>query len=282
MTDINKYYPSRQKFTGNFMDPAYKDPTREIAAIGEQSQIAGDLAAQNLSGPALASVLAKIQATAGTQVSDALNQIQSDNITTYNTAEQFNAGVQTNTDVLNQDAAKIYMDAVNLVDQNYDNAKNELNMEIADAHANAWTNRANTYNLNTLTPNYNIRPSDGGSIHITDPKDFYANQPSNPDDAMDTRLKLLDRCLAKCQGPTSTPDQQTSCMTDCQQMVENIMKGQSNTNTSANSGNPIIGGYPGNNSNIKVNENLEENEKESQYGSELRRELRMRRGGQWW
>ena len=62
-----------------------------------------------------------------------------------------------------------------LVDQNYDNAKNELNMEIADAHANAWTNRANTYNLNTLTPNYNIGAGSGGIIDITNQKDFYAN-----------------------------------------------------------------------------------------------------------
>ena len=49
--DINKYYPSRQSFSGNFMDPAYKDPTREIAAIGEQAQIASDIAAQMTSGP---------------------------------------------------------------------------------------------------------------------------------------------------------------------------------------------------------------------------------------
>ena len=204
--DINKYYPSRQKFTGNFMDPAYKDPTREIAAIGEQSQIAGDLAAQNLSGPGLASVLAKIQGTAGEQVANTLNQIQSDNITTFNNAEQFNTGVQTNTDVLNQDASKIYMDAVNLVDQNYDNANNELNIELADAHANAWTNRANTYNLNTLTPNYNINPATGGTIDITNPKDFYAQNVNDPKSGMDVRMGMWEDCMARCQGPTETSE----------------------------------------------------------------------------
>jgi len=278
--DINKYYPSRQKFTGNFMDPAYKDPTREIAAIGEQSQIAGDLAAQNLSGPALASVLAKIQGTAGEQVANTLNQIQSDNITTFNTAEQFNAGVQTNTDVLNQDASKIYMDAVNLVDQNYDNAKNELNIELADAHANAWTNRANTYNLNTLTPNYNINPKTGGTIDITNEKDFYAQNVNDPKSGMDVRMGMWEDCMARCQGPTETSEGKTSCKEECNKMVEDELKRNSgNNSTMANNGNPIGGGYPGNSNDNTVNQT--EEEIKSSYGRELRRELIMRRGGQW-
>ena len=278
--DINKYYPSRQKFTGNFMDPAYKDPTREIAAIGEQSQIAGDLAAQNLSGPGLASVLAKIQGTAGEQVANTLNQIQSDNITTFNNAEQFNAGVQTNMDVLNQDASKIYMDAVNLVDQNYDNANNELNIELADAHANAWTNRANTYNLNTLTPNYNINPTTGGTIDITNQKDFYAQNVNDPKSGMDVRMGMWEDCMARCQGPTETSEGKTSCKEECNKMVEDELKRNSgNNSTMANNGNPIDGGYRGNSNDNTVNQT--EKEIKSSYGRELRRELIMRRGGQW-
>jgi len=281
MTDINKYYPSRQSFTGNFMDPAYKDPTREIAAIGEQAQIAGDLAVSMTSGPGLAAVLSKIQGTAGEQVANTLNQIQSENITYYNTKEQFNAGVQTNTDVLNQDAGKTYMDAVNLVDQNYDNANNALRVEMADLHANALTNRANTFNMNTMTDKYNVDPSDGGSIYYTNPADMYANRSGNePGSDMETRLGLLDDCLAKCQGPTSTPEAQTACMENCQKMVENSMKtNNNNSNTNTN----VPPGYPGNEAgNTFTNTEIEPVEVNSQYGSELRRELqRRRRGGQW-
>jgi hypothetical protein len=284
--DLNKYYPSRQAFTGNFMDPAYKDPTREIAAIGEQAQIAGDMAAMMSSGPALASVLSKIQGTAGSQIANALDKVQNDNISIYNNAEQYNAGVQTNTDVLNQDAAKVYMDAVNLVDQNYDNAKNKLRVELADAHANAWTNRANTYNLNTLTPNYNVDPSDGGSINITNPKSFFAQDAGDPASLMQQRIALENEYIANRCGNLSTEAEKVACMNNAKSVVDGMLK---NSSGPANTKN--IHGYPGNSNDITVNENLpdgqdngteEGNTKKSKYGSELRNALRMRRGGQWW
>ena len=281
MTDLNKYYPSRQSFTGNFMDPAYKDPTREIAAIGEQAQIAGDMAASMTSGPALAAVLSKIQGTAGQQVAEALNNVQSANIDIYNEVQKFNTGVATNTDVLNQDAGKTYMDAVNLVDQNDDNAKNELRINMANLHANARTNRANTYNLNTMTDKYNVDPSDGGSIYFTNPADMYANKPgADPKSDMETRLQLLDDCMARCSGSTSTAEERTACMNNCQKMVSNSM---SAGNNNSNNSNGMPPGYPGSEAgNTFVNTDVETDLEETKYGSELRRELMKRRNGGWW
>jgi len=40
---------------------------------------------------------------------------------------------------------------------------------------NAYTNRANTINLNTLYPNFNIDMPSGGIANIVNPKDFYAD-----------------------------------------------------------------------------------------------------------
>lgn len=281
MTDLNKYYPSRQSFTGNFMDPAYKDPTREIAAIGEQAQIAGDMAASMTSGPALAAVLSKIQGTAGQQVAEALNNVQSANIDIYNEVQKFNTGVATNTDVLNQDAGKTYMDAVNLVDQNDDNAKNELRINMANLHANARTNRANTYNLNTMTDKYNVSPSDGGSIYFTNPADMYANKPgAEPGSDMETRQKLITNCIASCSGPTSNPESMNTCIENCHKTVNESMK---TNNNNSNNSNGMPPGYPGSEAgNTFVNTDVETDLEETKYGSELRRELMKRRNGGWW
>jgi hypothetical protein len=306
--DIDKYYPSRQAFHGNFMDPAYKDPTREIAAIGEQAQIAGDMAAQMTSGPGLAAVLSKIQGTASTQIANALDKVQNDNISIYNQAQQFNAGVAANTQVLNQDAAKVYMDAVNLVDQNYDNAKNKLKVELADAHANAWTNRANTYNLNTLTPNYNVDPSTGGTIDITNPKSFFAQDTGDPASLMQQRIALENEYIEQRCGNLSTTEEKVACMNNAKAVVDNMLKNsggsgnvknihgypgneRGNTFRSSNVNNPdeIVGGCAGtqfgccpDNTTPCQDADCSNCSQSAKYGSELRAELAKRRKGGWW
>ena len=309
--DLNKYYPSRQSFTGNFMDPAYKDPTREIAAIAEQAQIAGDMAMQMTSGQGLAAVLSKIQGTAGQQIAGALDKVQNDNVDIYNQAQQFNAGVASNVDVLNQDALKKYMDEVNTVDQNYDNAKNQLRIQIADARANAETNRSNTYNLNTMTPNYNVRPGFGGDIQITNPKDFFANNVVDPQSQMDKRIALENQYIEQRCGNISTEAERIACMNNARLVVNDMFKTQNQPKN-----NQTIPGYQGNNINVdNRNVNNNNNNKpdeitggcgstqygccpdgvtakademgtncgtEAKYGSELRAALAERRNGGWW
>jgi len=267
--DINKYYPSRQSFTGNFMDPAYKDPTREIAAIGEQAQIAGDMAASMSSGPGLSSILAKIQGTAGAQIAGALDKVQNDNISIYNGAEQFNAGVQTNTDVLNQDAGKTFMDAVNLVDQNYDNARNELDVQIADMQANAWTNMANTANLNSLTPDLKVSPANAGLINANTSKALNANVPVDAQSSMDKRLALEKQYYDANCGNISDDKEKAACKLAASKAADKTMKASNTTTPPAT---VVPPGYQGEAGNTL---------KETKYGSELRRELMMRRGGQW-
>ena len=312
--DLNKYYPSRQSFTGNFMDPAYKDPTREIAAIAEQAQIAGDMAMQMTSGQGLAAVLSKIQGTAGQQIAGALDKVQNDNVDIYNQAQQFNAGVASNVDVLNQDALKKYMDEVNTVDQNYDNAKNQLRIQIADARANAETNRSNTYNLNTMTPNYNVRPGFGGDIQITNPKDFFANNVVDPQSQMDKRIALENQYIEQRCGNISSEKEKIACMNNARLVVNDMFKSQNQPK-----GNRTIPGYQGNNISVDNRNNNNNNDwfdnnpddmvggcggtqygccpdgvtakademgtncgTESKYGSELRAALAERRNGGWW
>ena len=62
-----------------------------------------------------------------------------------------------------------------MVEENYDNALRKANAAITQQLQNAYTNRANTANLNSIYPQFNITPETGGIIEITDPKSFYAD-----------------------------------------------------------------------------------------------------------
>ena len=66
-------------------------------------------------------------------------------------------------------------------DSNYTTEKNLQREQFAELYANALTNRANTYNLNTLIPYYDINPRTGGMIENVDSKKILeAMQPQDP------------------------------------------------------------------------------------------------------
>ena len=169
---LRKYYPWAPKYNANLIDPVFKDPTREIAAIGEQARIAADTASA-FSGPQrAAAVQSKAQGKAAQQIADTINKVQSDNITIANTVASKNAEILYKTQVLNNNETKQLYDNTQLVEQNYDNAVRKANTEITKQLQNAYTNMANTYNLNTLYKNFDILPGTGGMVHITNYDQF--------------------------------------------------------------------------------------------------------------
>lgn len=172
---LKKYYPWAPEYNLMQIDPVFKDPTREIAAIGEQAVIAADTAS-TFSGPQrAAAVQAKAQGVAGKQIADAINKVQSDNVTIANTNNVKNKELEYKTQVLNNNEQKQLYDNTMLTEQNYDNALREANAQITKQLQNAYTNRANTSNLNSIYPNFNIDPTTGGLIDITNPKAFYSD-----------------------------------------------------------------------------------------------------------
>jgi hypothetical protein len=72
---------------------------------------------------------------------------------------------------------KLY-DDVQRVHANYDNTKSKLNTQIANQLANSYTNMANTENLNTLYPQFDIDQGSGGFIRFENPQDLFPKQTS--------------------------------------------------------------------------------------------------------
>tara|TARA_R110001606_G_scaffold32085_2_gene97476 strand:+ start:2470 stop:6516 length:4047 start_codon:yes stop_codon:yes gene_type:complete len=194
---LKKYYPWAPEYNLMQIDPVFKDPTREIAAIGEQAVIAANTASTFAGPQRAAAVQAKAQGVAGKQIADAINKVQSDNVTIANTTNVKNAELQYKTQVLNNNEQKQLYDNTMLTEQSYDNALRQANAAITKQLQNAYTNRANTSNLNSIYPNFNIDPNSGGMIDITNAKDFYADpnyvsQQTSVDNYLIERKKLED------------------------------------------------------------------------------------------
>ena len=172
---LKKYYPWAPTYENINIDPVFKDPTREIAAIAEQATIAANTASTFAGPQRAAAVQAKTQGVAGTQIANTIDNIQSYNVNLANAAEVKNAELEYKTQVLNNNELKQLYDNTMLTEQNYDNALREANSAITKQMINAYTNAANTYNLNTIYPTFDIDPESGGFINITNPKEFFAD-----------------------------------------------------------------------------------------------------------
>jgi hypothetical protein len=79
----------------------------------------------------------------------------------------------------NRQAIQTYVDQVNTVNQNYDNAKRDAGAKWTEALADAYTNRANAQVLNTMHPNYHIDPSSGGYMDFIRGRKVIANENAN-------------------------------------------------------------------------------------------------------
>jgi hypothetical protein len=173
---INKYYPWMPKYEQPSLTPVFKDPTREIAAIGEQADLATG-AGKFFAGPQKSqAIAAKVQGVAGKQIADAVDKVQDYNVETANKMSALNANMAWMTQDKNKINALALYDRTMLTDQNYDDATRHARQNIRAMENSAVTNMANTYNMNSLYPNFNVQPGSGGLINITNPRAFYANQ----------------------------------------------------------------------------------------------------------
>ena len=110
-----------------------------------------------------------------------------------NDAQKTNAMFAADTERVNKANLKKLYDDTMLVEQNYDNAISKANTELTKQIQNAYTNRADTHNLNTLYPQFNIDPRTGGLIEVTNQRDQQPTRRSDEDKAAEYK-KLIAQC----------------------------------------------------------------------------------------
>ena len=165
---INKYRPYKAQYTPYVPEPTFYDPAREIAAIQETAGMASDvMRGMGTSAQSMGARLAQIQGTAAENIANTMGRYNNLNVGVANEFAYKRSDILNEAQLKNQQFTKQYIDEVNALNQNYDNAKRAASANLRGAYIQGVTNRAQAQVLNTLYPNYQIDPSSGGML------DFY-------------------------------------------------------------------------------------------------------------
>lgn len=173
-----------------------EEPTRQLADVNEQLNIAGQAFGAFAGPQSLASRISSAQGDSLRANANTFAQVHQRNIGTVNRGKLVDAQLETAAKREQRDRTVKEYDDTQLTLQNYMNEKNIDREQMADLTANAYTNMANTYNLNSLYPYFNIDPTTGGMINVTNnlPK-LVANQQAatqlSPFDEMSQRALNL-------------------------------------------------------------------------------------------
>jgi hypothetical protein len=111
--------------------------------------------------------LAQIQGTAAENIANTMGRYNNLNVGVANEFAYKRSDILNEAQLKNQQFTKQYIDEVNALNQNYDNAKRAASANLRGAYIQGVTNRAQAQVLNTLYPNYQTDPSSGGML------DFY-------------------------------------------------------------------------------------------------------------
>ncbi len=201
------------------------------------------------------------QGKANTAIADTMNKVQSANVTIANDINTKNAEFEYKTQMLNNNELKQLYDNTVLTEENYDNALRKANAAVTAQLQNAYTNRANTANLNSIYPQFDIDPASGGMVNITDPKAFYAD----PSAASAQDAANYDQRYAETIEMLRTNEVPESQWPKYNNPALNPPKGNTWAQNNANA--ITTGGYPGG--------------RQAKVGKEVRRKNRiLKKGGQ--
>ena len=156
--------PFQQEMQNTDIDYVVEDPTRAIAAINEQANIANQ-ANMAFSGPQTGFARnAGMIGKALKAVADTTADVQKRNVQTVNRGEYQQAAMDFKTNAINRAANVKEYDDTEKALQTYMNEKNFDREQYAQAYSDSLTNRGNTYNINLTQDYFNIDPSTGGMI----------------------------------------------------------------------------------------------------------------------
>ena len=176
-----KFYPWEAPVESLDVNWLLEDPTREIAATNEQLNIMGD-AVGAFSGPqSLNARMSGAQGKAAANIANVLARVHNRNINTTNKGLALQTQYDMYLNNARRERAKRLYDNTQKTEQLALNEENFDREQMADLVANAYTNAANTYNLNMLYDYYNIDPRTGGFINMIDSRIFDKNRRPSKD-----------------------------------------------------------------------------------------------------
>ena len=161
-------------------DYILEDPTRAIAATNEQLNIEAQ-ALGAFAGPQSQSArMAQAQGRAANNIANEVARVNQRNVGTVNQGLARQNQMNAMLDRERRDRNVKQYDDTQTVLQRYMDEKNFDRESYAKALSNAITNRANTYNLNSIQDYYQIDPTTGGMIGQFSSKAFEPVEPTDP------------------------------------------------------------------------------------------------------
>lgn len=207
---IKKYMPWEAKPSVYTPNVLFADPTRELAANSEQSNIAGQNLAQFTGPQAFNARFNEIQGHGAQNAADILGRYNNMNINTSNQQEVQNAATMNRASEVGAKRATDLYDKYTIANQSFDNSKRQAKDAMVNQFVQGITNANYTANLNDLNPQYAINPSVGGRDYFKNPRaldgktseqpsvmDYYKkimesdeNLRAHPDKVLDAALKM--------------------------------------------------------------------------------------------
>jgi hypothetical protein len=162
---IKKYNPWMATPGLALPEGTFYDPTRELAANAEQVNI-GVQGASTYSGPqSFAATAAALQGQGAANAANIMGRYNNLNVTESNRLGEATANILNQGSQQRAANATQLFDKRTIVNQQFDNSKAMARQNLRQGFIDAITNRANTYNLNTLYPQFAVGPGTGGMVY---------------------------------------------------------------------------------------------------------------------
>ena len=167
LASVKKYMPWEARVDLEEPRPTFLDPTRELAAQSEQSNIASQASASFAGAQGLGARNAATQGNAAAQAANTLSNINNQNVNIANQFEGTQVVIRNQESMLNQQMANRVYDKNTIANQQFDNAKLQGRQNLRNSYNTAVTNKWKTDALNQMYPNYQTEAGPGGRVTYT-------------------------------------------------------------------------------------------------------------------
>ena len=164
---IEKYMPWQAVPQTFLPEPTFYDPSRELASAEEQAAMLTEGLAAFTGPQALSARASAIQGQTARAAADILGKYNNLNVGVANQFELQKTSILNNAAREKAALATQLYDKVTIANQQFDAATQAARENLRNSYIQSITNRANTYNMNTLFPQYSTDPSGGGFIEFT-------------------------------------------------------------------------------------------------------------------
>jgi hypothetical protein len=177
---IKKYNPWQATPGVELADVTFYDPTRELAANAEQSNIMSQGLSSLGNAQSYMANMSAVQGNAARNAADIMGRYNNMNVSVANQKEASDAAILNQASMNKANLDTQLYDKYQIVNQQFDNAKNMARQNLRQSYMDAITNKNYTANLNQLYDQYAIDPSVGGLINFTEGRDLKPDNSSAP------------------------------------------------------------------------------------------------------